>query len=473
MRYVPDTLVRQFDHTPIWLRSVASTLYGYRKERKELTQSFWRYLAELEETQWWPSAKLQELQCDRLRALVRHAAANVPYYRKSAVEHGWNPSQIQTPDDLRRIPVLTKEIIRREGKNLLADGSDVAKLRSEATSGTTGTPFIVFMDDATYLYVKAMQWQQHRWFGYSHREWAGMCAGYQVIPLTRSQPPFWITNRAGKQIHFSAYHLKEQFLGSYADKIESSGIQFLQGYPSAIGLIARYIARSGRVIPLKGVILSSEPVEIWHREAIRAAFRCPIINYFAQGERTLTAMNCPSTDDLHVRSELAILEPPAAASNDGHPETIVTCLTNFSMPLIRYNTGDRFERSDRSCTCGRSHPLVKSPDEPHGRGDAILSMTGSAVPAPAFNFPIHNVRGISMSQIVQPAPDGIVLKLVTDETFDPACEGTLIEKYRSMLGRGAKVRVEHVQDIERTPNGKYKFTKSLISDPLQSTPGQY
>ncbi len=72
-----------------------------------------RYLKELEESQWWSPNELRELQNKKLRALIKHAYENVPYYRHIFEGRGLTDKNIQTVVDLYKLSILTKDDIRR------------------------------------------------------------------------------------------------------------------------------------------------------------------------------------------------------------------------------------------------------------------------------------------------------------------------------------------------------------------------
>ena len=76
---------------------------------------FWDTYNFLQESQWWTRERLEEYQMHQLSRLLHHAYENVPYYRKAFDERGLKPKSIQDFDDLRKLPYLTKEIIRKNG----------------------------------------------------------------------------------------------------------------------------------------------------------------------------------------------------------------------------------------------------------------------------------------------------------------------------------------------------------------------
>lgn len=100
----------------------------------------------LDQSQWRPRAELEALQFRRLQDLVVHAARHVPYYRELFAAAGFVPEKMQSPDDLRVIPFLTKDILRREKERMLADNAAAFQPRPHRSAGTTGQPIIIQMD---------------------------------------------------------------------------------------------------------------------------------------------------------------------------------------------------------------------------------------------------------------------------------------------------------------------------------------
>ncbi|TMA30780.1 MAG: glycosyltransferase [Deltaproteobacteria bacterium] len=95
-----------------------------------------RYLDELRRTQWLPREQIEHLQLRRLRRLVQHASEHVGYYRELFLTAGITPDSIRTLDDLRRIPVLSKQALRENLYfDLLSDNHDKQKIQKIVTSG--------------------------------------------------------------------------------------------------------------------------------------------------------------------------------------------------------------------------------------------------------------------------------------------------------------------------------------------------
>src|SRR5687768_8376783 len=88
---------------PVYYRLPASICYG---------PQFSAVLGLLNETEFWPADRLMEFQLSKLRAMLRHCSANVPFYRRLFREAGFDPERVKELSDLRLLPLLDKETVR-------------------------------------------------------------------------------------------------------------------------------------------------------------------------------------------------------------------------------------------------------------------------------------------------------------------------------------------------------------------------
>src|SRR5262245_27335491 len=96
-------------------------------------------LAELQRTQWYSRQKLLDMQRDGLVRLLKHAEANVPYYRDQFAAHGVNASEIRDLRDLARLPVLTRSLAQQAAERRCSVIPPLPLIR-KSTSGTLGQP---------------------------------------------------------------------------------------------------------------------------------------------------------------------------------------------------------------------------------------------------------------------------------------------------------------------------------------------
>jgi Coenzyme F390 synthetase len=93
------------------------------------------------------SKEISDLQNSKLRKLVRHCYENVPFYTKLFDRLGLKPEDIQNPNDLKKLPILTKQIIRDNYNDLMSTSIPSSRLIKSSTGGSTGTP-LQFCKDA-------------------------------------------------------------------------------------------------------------------------------------------------------------------------------------------------------------------------------------------------------------------------------------------------------------------------------------
>ncbi|MBC7206073.1 MAG: phenylacetate--CoA ligase family protein, partial [Methyloversatilis sp.] len=117
----------------------------------------------MEDSQWWPRERLEALRVQRLRALLTHAAAHVPYYRDLFARVGFDPAAVSSLTDLQRLPFLDKPLIRAHTDALKAD--DARGLARFNTGGSSGVPLIFYIGLERVSRDVAAKWRATRWWG--------------------------------------------------------------------------------------------------------------------------------------------------------------------------------------------------------------------------------------------------------------------------------------------------------------------
>lgn len=356
MRYIPEQIVKLYDYVPSYGRNLLASSFGIVKKYKEYNKGFFEQLKEIRKNEWQSYKYLEELQLIRLKNLIDYAYKKVPYYKNIFSEYGIVISQIQNPDDLKSLPILTKDNVIKNFYNLISENYRNRKIRIEHTSGTTGKPLQVAMDERTFHYADAVQYQMFQWAGFDlGKDWLGRMAGNKIIPIKDKTPPFWTKNYILKQLHLSSYHLNINNAKLYAEQLMKNKIKFMSGYPSSIGLLAKLLEQKDITYKLEAVFLSSEPIYNWQKHSIEKVFGAKIYNNYGQSERILTAISCRNNLKMHFNPESVILE---LLPKNEKKSIICTSLINYAMPLIRYEMNDITEGIEYNCSCGREQPLI-------------------------------------------------------------------------------------------------------------------
>ena len=160
------------DHTTRIIRSVVHPLWALKDGSRHLS-----YLRLYEQTQHWSRERLEEMQWRRLEKLLSHAYEFSPFYRDRFRRWGLEPRDIQSPDDLRRLPVLTKEDIQQSGQHMVSTSSRREELIPDMTGGSTGRPLRFCRDRFADSHRRAATFRHNRMAGWDLGDKVGVVWG--------------------------------------------------------------------------------------------------------------------------------------------------------------------------------------------------------------------------------------------------------------------------------------------------------
>jgi phenylacetate-CoA ligase len=454
--------------SPVFVQEAAVSAYGLASRILRNGAEFRRLLRELEESQWYSPEEFRALQCERLTGLIEHCYEHVPYYREIMDERKLKPSDITTPEDIEKLPFLTKDIIRQRSDDLTSHAPDRGRLYKGVSSGSTGTPLVTYRDAYCVSFEQASIWRHWRMAGLDLGCRRVTMRADPVAPLEQQTPPFWRRNWSENQLIVSPFHMSKERTRSYVDAMRAFGTEALQAIPSAAYFLASEMLEQGLRLDLKAVFTGSEPLYPTHREAIEEAFGCKVFDFFGQSERVSFAMECPEHTGLHVAPEYGVTEfADPGWDAGGLKEIVATGLANRAMPLIRYRTGDFVELVEGECPCGRKMPRL-GPLEVR-IGGAIMLPDGRFLPWVLLNLAVYGVGEIRKSQFIQERMDHLTVKVVPGDGFGDDDRQKLVANIKRYAGEGVDVDVETVEDIEREKSGKYRFVISSVTTPYEES----
>ena len=282
---------RAFESFPAGVQEEITSRYAAVRARRKYGREFQACWDLVQRSQWLSPADLQALQAERLRALVAHAYATVPFYRTSFDERGVRPEDIRTPEHLERLPLLTKQDVRHHGERLLSTAESRLRGHLIGTSGTTGTPLQFYWDHRREAMETALVLRHLGWAGFRRGDPKAALRGLEVHPDGRGRVTYWRYNRAENELHFSSSHLGEATVAAYLARLRAFRPVVLWGYPSSIHVLAELLERRGERagLPLRGVFLSSEPVYDWQRELIESVFEARVFDWYGLSEGVVSA----------------------------------------------------------------------------------------------------------------------------------------------------------------------------------------
>ena len=417
---------------------------------------FAKYYKWLMKTQWLPPEELEELQNKRLQIIIKHAYENVPYYRRIFDERGLKPEDIQTKEDLKLLPVLTKDDVRKHFNELIARDFEKYKPVLGHTSGSTGTAMDFYLTEFVENVIeRAFIWRHWNWANFNYGDKVVTIRGQILTNDLNAVAPYEIQEN---NLLLSSFHLSEQSMKKYSELIINFKPKIIRAYPSAIFLMTKYFkSRKPNPPKVTSIITSSETLLPEHRTEIENFWGCKIYDWYGLGERVVAIGECED-GRFHINLEYGIVEFKDV-SGSNQKEIIATSFWNFAMPLIRYSTRDLITPSTNSkCSCGRSLPTVNSID---GRiEDFVITkdkrIVGRLDAAFKYSF------GIKYSQIIQDKIGHIIVKIVKHDNYIDKDREKLDIELRKRLGRDIDIEYEFVDDIPRTKAGKLRFVISNV-----------
>ncbi|MGE4585222.1 MAG: phenylacetate--CoA ligase family protein [Sphaerochaeta sp.] len=439
-----------YNRLPIWGQNLACHYEGSRIKRTRYGNDFWRFLAEYESRAEWSYEQLCDYRDARLRKMVHHCYDTVPYYTKLFDDGGINPDSIRTLDDLKVLPILTKDIINANPDSFLSTAIPRKKIVTTHTSGTTGSGFVFQTTQEAISEQWAVWWRYRRALGIEYGTWCALLGGRSVVSPKWENPPFFRWNKPCRQMYFSTYHMSQSNLSAYVQAIRENNITWLHGYPSAINILAEFILENDLSLPLSRVSTGAENLLAPQKKNIEAAFGIQPYQHYGLSESTANF-----SED--IRHEMRVDEDFAAVEflqnlDSSSYRIIGTCLCNFAMPLLRYATGD-----DCTVTYTAAGRVVSSLD---GRKeDYVILSNGAKVGRLDHIF--KDLTSIKEAQFVQKRIGAVTVNIVPGAKYDAEDEKKLYGEIASRLG-DIQVEIRHVEKIPRTKSGKLRFVVSEL-----------
>jgi phenylacetate-CoA ligase len=181
------------DDVDVFQRSIPHSTLALEPVRRVTGAELLAATRALEESQWLDERVLRERQLVQLRRLLQRVHANNPFHRKRFDEAGVRPEEIQSLDDLRRLPILTKADARDHGHMMLSAGYDRANLMQAKTGGSTGKPVELYFTEGVSQLRNASGRRNKKWAGWNVGEPTGAVWGNPIVPRTlRERVRTWV-----------------------------------------------------------------------------------------------------------------------------------------------------------------------------------------------------------------------------------------------------------------------------------------
>lgn len=424
-------------------------------------------MGEFEESQYWSSDKLREYQLSKIKQLLTHAYQNSPFYRQRFDDAGFRHDQFQDFDNLSLLPPLKKTDLQNNLSNLVAKNFSVNQIHKDATGGSTGnhTPF--YRDNNCLGVKKAIEYRCNRWAGWD----IGEKVVYYWPAIQDFAPKKTLKAKIKNQLMYRSLMLyagsqNEQILKDHYTQLSSFRPQLMRTFPNPLAVLAKYIQESGKPTPhIPSIISVGEPLLESHRKLFEEVFGAKVYNCYVSRECGNMACECGEKSGLlHVNAEMVYIEPLGMASSrqDEPTKLLVTDLTNYGMPIIRYQIEDLGVFSDDGCECGKGLPVFRMEA---GRVSDFLISPYDKSRISGCSFLHHLIAEgpeVGQIQVIQDKIDHLKIKIVKSRGFHKDKLVHFDKVVENIFKGKMKYTIEYTEKIEREKSKKYFFTKCLI-----------
>ena len=427
-----------------------------------------KYLKFLEKSQWWLREKLQEYQNKKLKALIKHAYGNVPYYHYEWKKLNLKPEDIKTVEGLRKIPIITKEDIRKNFEDFKSKDFVVRKPKPNTTGGSTGEPLKFFYDWDAWSMDWACGYRGWGYAGYNVGDKLVTIGGSSLVPSERPSFRKQVKDKIiERHIGLSAFDMSEENMRKYAKIIAEYKPCFLRGYPSSLYIFAKFCEENSINFPMiQAAFTTAETLFDIYRKEIEDVFGIEVFDGYSCRDGGANACECMEHTGMHISTERSIIEFIKGNENiasDEMGKIILTDLHNYSFPFIRYDVGDVGIPTDERCTCGRRLPMIKKMG---GRTTDIIQFSDGTMWAGPVLTLVFAKFDIEQYQVIQEDKDRIVLKIIKGKTFSEEDAERLVQIFNYHIGKNGSVEIEYVEDIPVSKSGKRRFVISKVKPEL-------
>lgn len=321
--------------------------------------------------------EIEALQLERLKKTVRHCMSS-PFYKKRFEENGLSPEDIQTLDDIRKIPFTTKQDLRDTYPFGIASVPLRECVRLHSSSGTTGNPTVILHTQKDL------------------DEWANQVARNLWMVGARPEDVFQNSSGYGMFTGGLGFQYGAEKVGMLTIPAAAGNtrrqIKFMTDFgTTVVHAIPSYATRIFEVMQEEGIdprrdtklrilAIGAEPHSHEQRLRIEEMLGVKAYNSFGMSEMCGpgVAFECKEQNGMHIWEDYYLVEIINPETLEPVPdgelgEMVLTTLNREAMPLLRYRTRDLTRFLPGECPCGRHHRRI---DRMQGRSDDMIVLRG-------------------------------------------------------------------------------------------------
>ena len=400
----------------------------------------------------------------KLLNILNHVSQTVPYYKNLFDGLSIDVNNLK---DFYKIPLLTKEIVKNNTRELLSSEYEFHNLTKRFTGGSTGQPMEFYSDKYGPEIDNAHHWYLYQLMGYSSKDVILGCYGRPIQKDLTDKNIYWhkhLPRSVFGDYVFSSLYLNEDTIQFYVGKLLDIKPAIIRGYPSFLNTLAAFMIKENIQLDfkVKGINLTAELCNEEQRVNIEEAFDTMV--YLEYGHKEISIF-CYSVDNTYqyysspAYCYVEILEEDGTETPIGKTGRVITTgFCNRGMPFIRYDTGDLAEVAERKGGVVILSKIV-------GRmQDYLLDSKGKKINliGAIYTHKLNAFKRIKNWQLRQSVLGEVDVLLVQESDFTTVDEleiKNLFETFKDL-----EFSFKYIDHIEKTKAGKQLFVVQEIKN---------
>lgn len=417
-----------------------------------------QYLKDIKRIDRLSIEEKKRYQQNKLKVLLLHAYNNVPYYKRVLSKTGVVIDGTVYLDNFKNIPVLNKDIIRQEGSNLYSKDYRKRKPYENTSGGSTGEP-VRFVQDKKYdEWNKANKIFMFRKLGkeIGEKEIKFWGSDRDILEGTAGINEK-LSNYLYNRIFINAFNLTKENFFQYADMINNYMPAAIWAYYDSMYELCRYINKHGMKLNNPKVIVTTigKLSHEMYGEIKKAFPESLVIDQYGSREAGALAFQYEERGLFNYFPWSHLIEIAGLNNRIIQKEgkILITTLTNYSMPLIRYEVGDM----------GYYNQLDDNQEftfrEVVGRTFAhFIREDGTLIQAQFFVTLMFHKDWIEKFQIIQKEVNIILIVIQKVGVVIEEDVKEIESKVKTIMGSDCIINWHFVDEIKPSPSGKYLYT---------------
>ena len=407
----------------------------------------------------WSKEQVVAWQNERLQALVKHVYEHTIYYRELFDNLGLKPEDIQCAEDLRKLPIITKEIAVVNYDKIVPDNIQSFPHRKRKTGGTTGEPMHYLMDENNWGYTSAAKIYSWKTTSYQYGD-KFVAMGSASLFAKKPSLPRRIFDMIRREYPLNAVNLTDELCEKYIAFIKKNKIKYIYGYAASIYVFTSYVAKHHiDLTQIEAVFTTSENLTDDYRALMEKTYDCRVMDCYGANDAGIVAYEI-NRGYYNVGHNVMceIINP--IAENTG--TVLTTNLLNYTFPLLRYQFGDEAELCPDGSydeyngqvfrrILGRTSDVMRL-ENGHNMTATGFSMIMKEFDVVAFYFNKTGVNHVTLT--VQPIP----------EKYTEQQEQEIRKTIYRYIGEDATLDIVYVDHFEPLKNGKRRYFMNNLSN---------